>query len=292
MRPSKVVEGDQLIEVSGSRVVCVRQAGDPFGYPIFLFHGTPGSRMFLSDDSDARELGLRLLLPDRPGYGHSSIHRGGTLKSWAEDVERVADSLGLRDFVVAGVSGGGQYAAACAWALPLRVRQAHLICSTAPIVPGETKKWPLPARLKFELPRRTPRLVKFDLAVFAWFARHAPGLFAKIRFEQGGADRSASSRRRDQLASLLRESFRQGGEGVFNDLHASSCDWGFDPREIRVPTHVWHGRQDLMAPFALGERLVQTIPNAIPHFFSELGHLLLSDRRVARGWLECVATIP
>ena len=46
--------------------------GDPDGFPVFALHGTPGSRtMFRLADASAALKGLRLIAPDRPGYGLS-----------------------------------------------------------------------------------------------------------------------------------------------------------------------------------------------------------------------------
>ena len=43
---------------------------------LFLFHGTPGSRIwFLRDDEIARSLGIYLIATDRPGYGLSDRNR-------------------------------------------------------------------------------------------------------------------------------------------------------------------------------------------------------------------------
>ena len=45
----------------------------------------------------------------------------------------------------------------------------------------------------------------------------------------------------------------QGGviqvDGWIDDDLAFTRDWGFDPRELTVPTYIWHGSADLMAPF-------------------------------------------
>jgi pimeloyl-ACP methyl ester carboxylesterase len=59
--------------VSGRRIGCA-EYGDPC-LPVLALHGTPGSRlMFALSDGAARERGLRLIAPDRPGYGLSD-HR-------------------------------------------------------------------------------------------------------------------------------------------------------------------------------------------------------------------------
>ena len=55
------------------RTVLARVAGDPAGFPVLYFHGTPGSRLDLAyaDDLTAAA-GVQLISFDRPGYGGSS----------------------------------------------------------------------------------------------------------------------------------------------------------------------------------------------------------------------------
>ncbi len=57
----------------GSRVLRVRDAGDPGGSPVMYFHGTPGSRLDLRfGEQIAADHGVRLVSFDRPGYGCST----------------------------------------------------------------------------------------------------------------------------------------------------------------------------------------------------------------------------
>jgi pimeloyl-ACP methyl ester carboxylesterase len=62
----------------------------------------------------------------------------------------------------------------------------------------------------------------------------------------------------------------QGGviqvDGWIDDDLAFTRDWGFDPRELTVPTYIWHGSADLMAPFHHAEWLATKIPGAVPSF--------------------------
>ncbi|MHC4055862.1 alpha/beta hydrolase, partial [Bradyrhizobium sp. 25ACV] len=61
---------------------------------------------------------MRIIAPERPGFGLSTYQRQRTLADWAGDVAILASHLGLKKFGVAGISGGGPYAAACAALLP------------------------------------------------------------------------------------------------------------------------------------------------------------------------------
>ncbi|HSP41298.1 MAG TPA: alpha/beta hydrolase, partial [Luteolibacter sp.] len=59
--------------------------GDPAGRPVLYCHGWPSSRMqAVLVHHLARERGLRVIAPDRPGMGLSEHVPGRTLASWPE----------------------------------------------------------------------------------------------------------------------------------------------------------------------------------------------------------------
>lgn len=78
--------------------------GDPKGKPILYQHGLPGSRIEATRYHDlGKELGLRIISTDRPGHGWSSpFEKFGTrtVRSWAEDVNELAEGLGLSEYAV------------------------------------------------------------------------------------------------------------------------------------------------------------------------------------------------
>ena len=54
------------------RQLAVNMSGHPTGHPVFMLHGTPGSRVGPFPKSRVLyELGVRLISFDRPGYGGS-----------------------------------------------------------------------------------------------------------------------------------------------------------------------------------------------------------------------------
>ena len=62
-----------VLRLADGRSLAYGEHGDPGGRPVVAFHGTPGSRRQLAGaDPVAAAAGVRLVLPDRPGYGHSS----------------------------------------------------------------------------------------------------------------------------------------------------------------------------------------------------------------------------
>jgi pimeloyl-ACP methyl ester carboxylesterase len=59
--------------LSDGRTLAYAVAGDEGGATVVAHHGTPGSRLFASLLADAAaEEGVRLLVPERPGYGRWS----------------------------------------------------------------------------------------------------------------------------------------------------------------------------------------------------------------------------
>ena len=108
------------------------EVGDPSGQPVVHLHGTPGtagSGALLEDA--ARRNGVRLLAVSRPGYGRSTTTPPGL--GVARDVGELASGLGIEEFAVLGVSGGGPFALATAAALPARVRRVLIAASPGPV---------------------------------------------------------------------------------------------------------------------------------------------------------------
>ena len=97
------------------RVLTVSISGDQRGWPVFLLHGTPGSRTGPKPRASVLyQRGIRLICYDRPGYGGSSRREGRRVVDAAQDIDAIARSLGLKRYSVIGRSGGGPHALAAA----------------------------------------------------------------------------------------------------------------------------------------------------------------------------------
>src|SRR5688572_21098379 len=110
------------MKAAGGPDLSVSISGSDDGEPVFLLHGTPGSRLGPKPRTSVLyRLGVRLICYDRPGYGGSARRGKRTVADAARDVAAIADQLGIERFAVAGRSGGGPHALACAALLPDRV---------------------------------------------------------------------------------------------------------------------------------------------------------------------------
>lgn len=278
-----VVLRDDVIELPGGRRLGFAEYGDPDGDPVMLFHGTYGCRkQRYPDDELTRACGVRLIVPERPGFGVSSEHEGRSFVSWAEDVAYFADRLNLDRFAIIGHDAGGCYACACALEMPRRLSNVVVVNSLAPfhslseyhgIMPNE--------KLFYALAHYAPSL-------FARFARFTlKGLANNVKWYfdslPGYLDESDLELLRDErLVENFKEMFAEAGRnsvsGFAQDMALVAGAWDFDPARITVPVHVWHGKKNVHVPFAMGERLARLIPKSIPRFLDGDGHYTLYKR--------------
>src|SRR5438874_13434909 len=108
--------------------VAFSEYGDPNGEPVIFCHGRPSSRLMAQFTHDAaRELGARIISPDRPGIADSSFAAERKLLDWGPLVSVLAIFLKLAKFRVLGISGGAPYASALVWAMPERVRVVAVV---------------------------------------------------------------------------------------------------------------------------------------------------------------------
>jgi len=125
---------NNTIKLKDGRRMGFTDLGNPNGNPIFHFHGFPGSRLeSLLIANEAVQKGIRFLGIDRPGMGLSDFKKKRTLLDWPDDIIELADSLGFDKFSVEGISGGGPYAAVCAYKIPERLNGCAIIGGIGPL---------------------------------------------------------------------------------------------------------------------------------------------------------------
>src|SRR5258705_4176709 len=122
------------IAVGDDRQIGFAEFGDPQGRAVFWLHGTPGARRQIPMEARiyAEKRQIRLIGIDRPGIGSSSPHQYDTVFAFADDLRTIADTLGIDQMEVVGLSGGGPYTLACAAAMPDRVVAAGVIGRVCP----------------------------------------------------------------------------------------------------------------------------------------------------------------
>jgi pimeloyl-ACP methyl ester carboxylesterase len=268
------------LEGGGSLEFCV---SDPAGVSDRLvFHvGSPCAAVLLPHITEAAaQRGIRIVTYSRGGYGGSTRSPGRTVAEEARNTAALADHLGIATFHVAGWSGRGSSALACAALLPERVRSCLVLAGSSPrdeVGPG-------------------------------WFAWHDPDYAEELRtsafdslesyrqeYEDAAAamqgegfedptlpdvDRETLTRRpelADAIADSFRRTFTESVDGWMDDALASARPWGFDVSDIRVPVTIRHGELDTYVRVDHGRWLAANIPGARAQILPDHGHISIVD---------------
>jgi pimeloyl-ACP methyl ester carboxylesterase len=282
--PPSVTPGERSSRVatlSGGRRIGYADWGDPAGRPFLFFHGTPASRLAVDwADTDAAERGVRLLSLDRPGHGLSDPAPGRSLLDWTRDVDGFADALGLDRFAIAGWSGGGPYALACAYALRDRLTDAFVLSGCGPLDTGIARRSSsMFDRTLLAMSVRAPRAAKLVLRPAVFAARRTPRLAAKSA-EQDLSPTDLEVFRRlhpdpQRAMAFFVEAFRNGSAGVVDDYRVLASPWGFEPEQIEFPVRFWHGDDDRIVVIADARAVAQRMPNATFTTVPGEGHMML-----------------
>ncbi len=272
-----------VLTLKDGRRLGYAEYGDPLGKPLLFFHGMPGSRVEGKlGDAAARKLGIRLIAPDRPGYGLSDFKPKRTFLDWPEDVTELADELGIDRFAVAGISGGGPYAAVCALKLAERVPAAGIISGIGPFTERDaTVGMSRQNRTMLGLARRALWLVRPPLWLMGQLGRRVPDwAISQMARAIPEADRALLSRPeiRFVFREDLTEAFRQGTRGAAWEALMYTRPWGFSLEEIVMKVHLWQGEADVNVPPSMARYQARAIPNCAATFYPGEGHLCSLDR--------------
>ena len=86
---------DTTMTLPDGRVLGYTDLGAQDAPLVIYFHGAPSTRLDLvAYDEAFASLDVRVVCPDRPGYGTSSPQPGRQLQDWPGDVAALADHLG------------------------------------------------------------------------------------------------------------------------------------------------------------------------------------------------------
>jgi pimeloyl-ACP methyl ester carboxylesterase len=270
---------DTVLQLPDKRQLAYAEYGESNGTPVFLFHGLPGSRLSWSlIQADVFQSGLRIIAPDRPGYGKSDPKSHRTLLDWADDIAELADALEIEKFAVVGVSGGGPGALACAWAMPERLTSVGAVACPAPSnAPGVFEGMSKTNRFFMKLAWRLPWLSTLNVRLLASVIRRNPARYIntmKYKIHNVDKDILARPEIQDMLIKDFTEALHGGAEGMVSDMSANhGHPWGFPLDKIKIKVHFWFCELDHSVPPAMGRYLSNTVPNCEAMFVPDAGHL-------------------
>jgi len=250
---------------------------------LLVLHGTPSSRLAgmpgVSEDL-LKEMGVRLVSIDRPGYGRSDKNQSQTFESFATEIAEIADLLALGEkFWLLAYSGGGSYCWAAIRYIP------HRIAGVAMWAPYGNYWWkdiPRPERkicLKalnrnsarlFPIARYMPRSVVYFFTRL--FSPKPTGVNKFVEtlssFLSPPDVRCLTSEFSLGLIRDVIESAKQENHGVAQDaVLDTAADWGFELPDIQKaykgPLHIWNGDEDWLVPLHLQECIQKQLPDLV-----------------------------
>ena len=285
---SDAAGGASLVLADGRRVAW-REYGVANGRPLLALHGTPGSSLkFRVADEPARRLGLRLVAPDRWGYGGTSPHPRPTLAAFAADMAALADHLGLGRPAVLGVSGGGPFAAATAALLPDRVPALALVAPVGPIA-GEAVTMSPFHRFCFGPFARSRLAPRWIFRAFRRLLLARPRLAMAVAMSRVGApDRRvlATGGVGQRLAVTFAEGLRHGPDGPATDMGVFGAAWDVPLGAVRASARLWLGSEDRHVPLAAARLLAARLPACTIADLPGEGHLWVAlNYAQVLGWI-------
>ena len=254
----------ESITLRDGRRLAFRCFGDPNGVAVFALHGMGSCHLTWVTAQPLATIvhGVRLIALDRPGYGDSSNPPAGySYKQAADDIEQLADALGVQHFAVAGHSSGGPYALAVAALLPSRVTACAAICSDPPYAHA-----------------RTPDAVRASDTMATDFYGKDPvakvGKWAAKAMEAGPASK--------------RHAWKQGPVGFVTDFMLERLPWAFQIESIELGERLtfWVGEKDYPS-IVLGAPWMQAlVPGSRLRVVKDGTHGFKSDPDHLRAILE------
>lgn len=266
----------QHLRLKNGWTVAYAEYGDPNGTPAFYFHGFPGSRLdwaFSDPDNIAAKMNIRIIALDRPGMGMSDFQPERAILDWPDAVIDVADFLQFDKFAVIGISGGGPYAAACAFKIPERLTKTLIISGMGPSNAPQMKKG-----MSWTIPGKSFLSKKMLLALFNTGLQKDPEKFvARSKAQFPEVDRQILDKPEATriYIDMLREAFRSGTAGVDHEAGLYKNPWGFKLEDISGEVHIWHGELDLNVPVVVARYVADNIPNSQMTIHKDEAHLSL-----------------
>ena len=253
-------------------------SGDPQGWPVLLCHGfLHGQHDRHPDDSILRRLGIRLLIPDRPGCGDSDAAPNGSVSQWPQDVAHMLDHLGIGHFGLVSWSMGTPYALAVAQHFGARVHAMGLVSPVTPVrTTYDLRLYSGQGRMVLLVALHTPRLLPVLMEVLVkGIQRDVYGFLEEIIGKSPISEKTLfeSPGYRQRRAAVLLKLAGRGATLVAHESIKAVHGWKVQAPPPGLPSKIWHGDTDPEVHWhgvqalakALGGMDLQIVPGAGHH---------------------------
>lgn len=237
--------------------------GDASFPPMVLLHGLTGHAHTWDHMAPALAERFHVLALDQRGHGDSGHAGAYGTADFVDDIEAFATHVGLRQFVLMGLSMGGHNAMAYAAAYPQRVSRLIIIDIPPKMDRAHTPNWPVISKLA---DTGHAGFDTFEQALEAARAGNptAPGENLRYRTEWN-LTKTANGK------LLLKWDAKAPATWAPDDL------WPLLP-SITVPTLLVRGGKTLVLPRETAQRMIASLPDAELIEVTDSGHSVPTDR--------------
>ncbi len=207
----------------------------------------------------------------RSGYANSTKKPGRITIDIANDIAELATALGISKFVNMGLSGGGQHAIATG--LDPRSVGVVTMGSLAPY--DELGQDFYTGMQQADLDEYADALKDINLLIKR-FQKWTEGDVSETitGSELSDRDKLASSKPTWKVTlDSCAFTMQAGWDWVADDYSSYLKPWGFDPRDVKVPTVIWQAGLDKNVPKQHGKWLATNMPNARLELREDESHL-------------------
>jgi pimeloyl-ACP methyl ester carboxylesterase len=234
--------------------------------PLVVVLDGPGSRgLGRAAAAAATELGVVLLVPDRPGFGNSSPAHEHSIPDVAQDLRALVQSLGAARFGILGQSGGTPYALALAAAGDDAVTGVAFVGGISPLGERDAlQDVSGPMRTTFTLARRAPWLLRPLIAAVARKTAKDPEAAARAyAADLPAADRAVLEDRAMWAIHTVTSAEAVSSPGEFaREARMLARPWGVDLAAVSAPVAFWVGELDPTHPPVMSRRMAQRLGGA------------------------------
>jgi pimeloyl-ACP methyl ester carboxylesterase len=231
--------------------------------PLVIVLDGPGSRgLGRALVATANTLGVTLLVPDRPGFGHSTDAPGRSIVDVADDLLALPRSLGVERFGIVAQSGGTPYALALAAAADGSVTGLSFVGAIVPLnEPDALQDVHGPMRVMFTLARRAPWLLRPMIGAVARRTRRNPEAAARAYAKDlPDADRAVLADPAMWAIHAVTSAEAVSSPAAFaREARLLAQPWGVDPSSVTAPAAFWVGELDPTHPPVMSRRMAQRL---------------------------------
>lgn len=261
---------DKTVNLSCGQSICYREYGKPDGRPLIVLHNMYSSRLNIPPNGDqvARDLGRRIIIPDRPGFGKSPSSKSYPLL-WGQYLAELSEIVGLVKFDLLSNALSVRYALEFAQGYPEKLSKMILVApllNTSDEDKQHFSKW---LSVAIQLYERNPEVATEIYKL--WHASASLRIHDHVEKNLATSISSAEKNimNNSHMLRVIKDNFResaaQQGIGSAADINYCFKESTQDLSTILTPTEIWVGNEDGLSSLEGMKYSLQDLPNQSVH---------------------------